>query len=760
MRKKLVFCALLIGVFLFIISCTATVSFESSWFTERQQPSHKASVNEEPPAFPLTLKWKKKLEGPMYSSPIVQISEGNLYIGSDTGKLWALNRTTGETKWVFQARGKIRTSAAAITVQEGTVGCQPVNPQKMLFVTSTAGDLYSINPITGQEVWSIKPEGAGPFISSPTYLNPTIFYVYQPGFSARLKAVKARTGEVLWETDSYNPQNASPSVGHGSLYLGKLSMGLSLCAINPSNGQVRDELVSGFENMGAYTSGVPDYDRPIRDENCQIIGDRLYISTKRGIVSCLKIPNNAERAAYEWETTLPVLDDITGFSLTSGRGVSNVLVVSQHGGLYAMDALTGDIQWRYSYHEGGEIDYISPQPAIWGSYVFHPIVVESTGKPRIVALSLSDGTEQWGFDLDVGTFSSPVIAGKYLYITDVNGTIYAFSGEPRKTVEPSSPQRFPEKLYMYVASSPNVIKRYDGWTGVFINDFAIAPDNARPIDIEVGWGYLYVCYDNNTVKRFDGKTGRYIDDFVSAGSGGLYGATCVRLGPDKNLYVSSMWNSKIIRYNGTTGEYIDDFISGGGLARPSWMWFWKDGLYVCSSLSNEIKIYDKDTGEFIRNFVAQDTSTGLRLGIGGLYGPLGFTFKDGHLYVASSFTDEIKQYDDNGLFINNFITAGSGGLKSPVDVQFVGNYLYVTSAGTNEIKRYDSETGEYLGNIVEPCGGKLKSPNGIRVVITPDSSGVTTVPINPPTFPEIPGTIPSINYPSLPPSKSPYRVIP
>ena len=83
---------------------------------------------------------------------------------------------------------------------------------------------------------------------------------------------------------------------------------------------------------------------------------------------------------------------------------------------------------------------------------------------------------------------------------------------------------------------------------------------------------LYIVSEGtNSVKRYNGSTGAYIDDFVSSGSGGLSTPVGMAFGQDGNLYVSSYGTNGtngILRYNGTSGAFIDNFASGGRIGQP------------------------------------------------------------------------------------------------------------------------------------------------------------------------------------------------
>ena len=87
-------------------------------------------------------------------------------------------------------------------------------------------------------------------------------------------------------------------------------------------------------------------------------------------------------------------------------------------------------------------------------------------------------------------------------------------------------------------------------------------------------GNLYVAsWRDSDVRRYNGTTGAYINEFVVRGAGAakLTGADGVIFGPDGNFYVSSESSNEVKRYNGTTGAFIDNYVScrPRGTERPS-----------------------------------------------------------------------------------------------------------------------------------------------------------------------------------------------
>jgi len=106
------------------------------------------------------------------------------------------------------------------------------------------------------------------------------------------------------------------------------------------------------------------------------------------------------------------------------------------------------------------------------------------------------------------------------------------------------------------------VLKFDGQNGNSLGTFipnVSTSDMQGPGDLLFGPdGNLYVSvFVENVVRRYNGITGAYIDDFAS--DGGLLAPLGLAFGPDGNLYVASSWSSSILRYDGTTGEFIDKF---------------------------------------------------------------------------------------------------------------------------------------------------------------------------------------------------------
>lgn len=99
-----------------------------------------------------------------------------------------------------------------------------------------------------------------------------------------------------------------------------------------------------------------------------------------------------------------------------------------------------------------------------------------------------------------------------------------------------------------------------------------------------------------------------------------------------------------------------------------------------------------------------------------LDGPVGITFgPDGHLYVASRFTDSILRYDgETGALRDTFVGPRSGELNNPFFLAFgPDGKLYISSTGNHSVLRFDGRTGEFCDAFVPPRSGDIAGPMGL-----------------------------------------------
>lgn len=97
-----------------------------------------------------------------------------------------------------------------------------------------------------------------------------------------------------------------------------------------------------------------------------------------------------------------------------------------------------------------------------------------------------------------------------------------------------------------------------------------------------------------------------------------------------------------------------------------------------------------------------------------LLGVLNLPAQDFEIFVSSSSESAIKQYDQDGTYLRDFITANSGGLIRPQDIVFLEDNTVIVSGILNtEIKQYDAGNGDFIGNFTS--GFSLNQPTRMAV---------------------------------------------
>ena len=77
--------------------------------------------------------------------------------------------------------------------------------------------------------------------------------------------------------------------------------------------------------------------------------------------------------------------------------------------------------------------------------------------------------------------------------------------------------------------------------------------------------------NDNIIRLFNGQSGVFMNDFIS---GGLNFPVQFIFGSDTNIYACSFSGGVVQRYNGSTGAFIDTFVAAGnGLSGPNFLTF-------------------------------------------------------------------------------------------------------------------------------------------------------------------------------------------
>lgn len=151
-----------------------------------------------------TLFWFYPLALGLISSSPAFGNDGTIYIGSFDGNLYAIN-SNGTLKWTFPTDDLISSSPAIGT--NGTI-----------YIGSADGKLYAVAP-DGNPAWSDPFATGGAVSSSPAFgANGIIHFGSADG---RLYAVHRESGALYWQFQTGGAVDSSPAIGNdGTVYVG------------------------------------------------------------------------------------------------------------------------------------------------------------------------------------------------------------------------------------------------------------------------------------------------------------------------------------------------------------------------------------------------------------------------------------------------------------------------------------------------------------------------------------------------------------
>ena len=188
--------------------------------------------------------WDKNLGAPdnhYGHSSSLMIWYDKLFIQFDTnkeGKVLALNASTGDTVWETARKSKISWASPILA---------DLGDHKEL-VLSSSPQVAAYDPGNGKELWTLDCL-SGEIGPSPGFLDGVIFAANE---YANLVAIKPGSpAEILWESNEYLPEVASPVAINGLLYIAT-SYGVIAC-FDTKNG----EIIWEYEgDQGFYASPI------------------------------------------------------------------------------------------------------------------------------------------------------------------------------------------------------------------------------------------------------------------------------------------------------------------------------------------------------------------------------------------------------------------------------------------------------------------------------------------------------------------------
>jgi outer membrane protein assembly factor BamB len=396
--------ALLAWIALVGLAAAAPVAALQSSALFRGDPAHTGVYAEPGPGAGFVVLWRYQADGTVRSAPAV--TGASVFVGTSGGSLLALDRADGALRWRYDAGAPLPSSPA---VSDG-----------MVVIAGRDGAVHAVDAATGEGLWRTAPtetlalpwgrEGWDYWVSSPNVANGSVLIGSPDG---RLLSLDLRSGDQLWSYRLGARTRSSPAISDGRVFIGD-DAGV-VHAVSLARG--RPLWTHETEGAGMESSDF-GWDRVSLQSSPAVAGGVLYIGSRDGGVYAL----DAETGDRLWYA-----DHGSPWVVASAAVRNDTVWTGSSDGLFvvAIDAATGEEIWRTDV---GARVFASPALAHGpgGGTLY---VADHGGAIR--AMDPATGEERWRFDVgETMIQSSPVPADDALFLGADDGGVYALGAGP------------------------------------------------------------------------------------------------------------------------------------------------------------------------------------------------------------------------------------------------------------------------------------------------------------------------------------------
>lgn len=411
-----------------------TLTLAARFFPQQFQPVEDSRI-------PVTFvaQWDYRGEAGISSSPVV--SADRLYVGSNSGQLYALDAPTGRELWQFQT--------------DDVIEAAPVTANGLVFAAGLDGLVYALSAETGREQWRFKADGV--ISASPAVADGLVYVGSRQGY---LYAIDANTGREQWRAEIGGLDTSAPTISGGVVYIG--SRDWNLYALEAQTGQERWRFKTGDWILSSPLAA----------------NGTVYVGSNDQYLYAL----NAETGAEKWRF-------FAGDDVVSSPALANGLLYfgSYDGHLYAVEAVTGWEVWRFKTGKP-----VKSSPVVASNTVYF-----GSGDGYLYAVDAATGRELARFEAGSQIYTTPAVAGSTIYSVDGKGRLHTIESVP---VLPEQQTRIPDGTSeaspnvagvsdfqftpgaWYVSAEDNAI-RFHGQivneSGAPVNGFSVQIDNGR-----------------------------------------------------------------------------------------------------------------------------------------------------------------------------------------------------------------------------------------------------------------------------------------
>jgi outer membrane protein assembly factor BamB len=368
---------LLVFIFLLLIAPDSDGGTPAAlWPGFRGNPALTGVANGSLPGSP-SLLWSFKTGAAVKSSAV--IGSDRVFIGSDDGKLYALNFADGKQAWAFQAADAMQ--------------APPLLVNHMVFAGSADGVFYALDASNGALLWKVQTDGkiqASASVFTGSNGVPRILF---GSYDFKLRCLDAQKGTPVWTYESGNYINGACAVADGKAVFGGCDAMVHVL-------QLEDGHEIAQIDAGAFI-GV----------SVALAGNRAYFGHYDNQFLCVDLAGTNVAWRFH-DRDFPYMSSA---AVTADR----VVFGGDDKTLHCLNRADGKSLW--SLDTQGKIE---SSPVIAGDKV-----VFGSDDGRVYLVSLQDGRQLWSYDTGQPVASSPAVAAEKIVIGCDDGNVYCFGAK-------------------------------------------------------------------------------------------------------------------------------------------------------------------------------------------------------------------------------------------------------------------------------------------------------------------------------------------
>jgi outer membrane protein assembly factor BamB len=327
---------------------------------------------------PYKLAWTR-VAGSLLEFPPV-MSERSLYLLSDGGVFFGLDKRTGKVRWKRDV-GKLAASTPA------------VDGKRVFATVLSPGRVVALDTKTGKVLWSKNLPARSE--SSPLVADGKVFFGAEDG---TVYALRQSDGKQLWTYDAEGAVKGALALKDNRIFFGDYAG--KVYAISPEDGHRIWEAKTKGASFGLRSGRF--YSTPA------VANGRVFIGNVDGYVYSFA-QSTGELA---WRTNLGGYVYSAPSVAPGPDGEPTVFSGSYGGTFFALDARSGAIKWRV-----GGFGHISGGSQVLNDIVYFP----DLGNRKMIGLDVRSGKKVYEFRK--GGFATVITDGETLYLTGY-GAIY------------------------------------------------------------------------------------------------------------------------------------------------------------------------------------------------------------------------------------------------------------------------------------------------------------------------------------------------